>query len=77
MQVNGLMSYFFSLPEDGKDEWVRALLTGTIQGSLIVVKKYVEDAFHSSKKYVKDTLIILKALEMIIIMVTIYIMWFK
>ena len=30
MQDNRLMSYFFSLPEDGKDEWVRALLTGAI-----------------------------------------------
>ena len=30
MQDNGLMSYFFSLPEDEKDEWVRSLLTRAI-----------------------------------------------
>ena len=30
MQDNAMVSYFFSVPDDGRDEWVRALLNGTI-----------------------------------------------
>ena len=30
MQDNAMVSYFFSVPDDGRDEWVRALLDGTI-----------------------------------------------